>query len=1010
MNSSYKDLYTQVVEEIDKKRTYPSSDLYDSSSTKQITDSLYFSRNLSVNVGAITDAIYAVLAEMIAPTIISGLAVEATDPISNKVKIKAGKGTIGGRIYTLNQDVTIEVPLNTDITTTVFYVNLYINGVKIERTQNKDLLMLAKVVVPNPGTTKIIKDSRDDYNIWDAYIISYKPIHFYGDGKGNLEEDSIDLLRDNIGDILADNLIGNIRLSEDLKISNTAGTLELNSNSLKLFDTDGDKLAEFNRNGTFFYDNEEIEVARFTVDDARIGNILVTKNSIGSGDFISENRGFRIQDDGYAEFENVRVRGSISSSVFEYDKISAVGGKLLVANATVLSEAITSSDTTIQTQDSIFSVGDVLRIKDGTNEEYMTVTDISNAPIYNVTRFINGESGESSPTWESGIAVISTGSGSGGNSGFLSLDAVSQYAPFLDINYRNSSTYDDWSTKVRLGNLEGITDIDFGGQLSGFGLYSDNVYLTGNFTSLGTVVFGDTATSHYMCYDSGVLTVKGSIDTGVLSADCIQGGTLDLSTGITIQSSFAGSGTSSRTIFDTSSIKSYDSLGDLTWCVQDGHMLARSIKLEDPLCNCCYSYLSAGALKFHDEQGDVPYVKRIDSGTATTGTTVSLQGWRSAPEVMIGVKTLRSFDSVFVNQCQDWNVYVDSVVCYDNGGLDYGYSFDVHAILQVTEGQAQESVKDIAFEACTTTGACVCKTCVRTQFQLWTHPAAPSNYCYGTVCFAICYRVSGCGVWCACCFSYVQPNASVGQLKTTNSSCNWILFPCSAQWEIMAYCVSLGWTDSGLASGAVECCICNRTWTDEFEASYSMGGSLLGDCCRSLRTCNMSLSGSNPSNVFCTYLYYCVCEMSVGCGLRAGVTNSGGSRGAHSRYFLCMASGVCIGQETACISGQGCCCLAVNRFECCNLSAYNSCNFTALCFHSYLCYCIPSSAGGSVGVRLCWFSSSTKSVCLVQCYCVATGGSATCTYMRLYSLTDVYGCQCILEPSGCLNWQAISYS
>jgi len=38
-------------------------------------------------------------------------------------------------------------------------------------------------------------------------------------------------------------------------------------------------------------------------------------------------------------------------------------------------------------------------------------------------------------------------------------------------------------TKVRLGKLTGITDNTFGGSLSGYGLYSDNVYLKGNISA-----------------------------------------------------------------------------------------------------------------------------------------------------------------------------------------------------------------------------------------------------------------------------------------------------------------------------------------------------------------------------------------------------------------------------------------------------------------------------------------------------------------------------------------------
>jgi hypothetical protein len=145
-------------------------------------------------------------------------------------------------------------------------------------------------------------------------------------GDDKFEEDSRDLLRNNIGDILADNLIGNIRLSENLKITNTQGTLELDSKAVKIYDEQQHKMAEFNRRGTFFYDINGREVAKFAVDGAKVGNILITRNTLQSGNFISGNlgSGFQIKDDGDAEFNNIRARGKFTTSVFEKETISAV--------------------------------------------------------------------------------------------------------------------------------------------------------------------------------------------------------------------------------------------------------------------------------------------------------------------------------------------------------------------------------------------------------------------------------------------------------------------------------------------------------------------------------------------------------------------------------------------------------------------------------------------------------------------------------------------------------------
>ena len=51
----------------------------------------------------------------------------------------------------------------------------------------------------------------------DVAYVPDQMADFYG-FNGRFEEDTVELLRDNIGPVLADNIIGNIRLSENLKI------------------------------------------------------------------------------------------------------------------------------------------------------------------------------------------------------------------------------------------------------------------------------------------------------------------------------------------------------------------------------------------------------------------------------------------------------------------------------------------------------------------------------------------------------------------------------------------------------------------------------------------------------------------------------------------------------------------------------------------------------------------------------------------------------------------------
>jgi len=462
---TYKNLFSLVEERIKKNVQY----------SKPSPLTIQTEKTLASNLGSASDtstaklvsAVQDLLSQALPSFIINGLSVKASSNTSQSIVVSQGKGATGGAIYTIEEPITIKVPF--DDNTEVFYVVLYKNNILIQRTYSYDKLTLAKIIVPNPGVTTFVRDTNNNSD--DAYIVNFKEVKLYEDGYGKLEEDSIEFLRDNISPILADNLIGNLKLSENLKIINTQGTLELDSDSLKLMDTNENILAKFNKKGVYFYDVNGLEMARFSNVDARIGNILINQDNIGSDNFVSGSKGFRIEDSGYAEFEDVKIRGRISSSVFEYDKMSAVGGQLLIGNSSVLAEDITLAQTTITTEDSVFSLNEILRVKVGNNDEYLQITDVSNAPNYVVIRGLNGYS----YVWSKGTAIISTGTT---DSGFISLDAVSNYSPFIDIILRNSLCYNDITTKVRLGNLEGISDISYG-TLNGYGLYSDNVYLKG---------------------------------------------------------------------------------------------------------------------------------------------------------------------------------------------------------------------------------------------------------------------------------------------------------------------------------------------------------------------------------------------------------------------------------------------------------------------------------------------------------------------------------------------------
>ena len=308
---TYKNLYTLVDDLIDERISYNNQSPYRSQTSRSggtiAPLAMSSSRTADISANELVRVVQNMIAEAIPSRIIEGLAVTQTNPISSGINITAGKGAANGTIYTLIEDTQMTVPL--DQTTHVFYVSLYRDTITFEKSEDPTKLIIAKIVCPIPQLATRVRNKYDESP--DAYIQQYRTYNLYGDANGYLEEDSVEMLRDNIGEILADNLIGNIRLSENLKITNTRGTIELNSESLKLMDEFERTLGKFTRTGIYFYNTTGQEIAKFATDGARIGNISIVPNAIQSTNFVSGVSGFQLKDTGDVELNGLTVRGTV---------------------------------------------------------------------------------------------------------------------------------------------------------------------------------------------------------------------------------------------------------------------------------------------------------------------------------------------------------------------------------------------------------------------------------------------------------------------------------------------------------------------------------------------------------------------------------------------------------------------------------------------------------------------------------------------------------------------------
>ena len=267
-------------------------------------------------------------------------------------------------------------------------------------------------------------------------------------------------------------------------------------------------------------------------DSDATGNIIIdgATKTIGTSKYSSGalGKGWRINGDGEAVFNNITARGTLSATVFEYNKISAVGGSLYIA-PTIITDSNSSIDHTDTGNDAYYLItvdhpfegntyasagrswglGDVVSVQGfaESNSGVYEVRDLkcrivnlthdgcvlqslqtaNNIRVYNSDTgagYVIGSVDLSGMNLSSNASLIYLGTANGNalvRQGIY-LSANEANSPYIDV-YDNTGSSD---LKVRMGNLSGITDTDIQqAPLSGYGLYGENVYLKGTFIAQG---------------------------------------------------------------------------------------------------------------------------------------------------------------------------------------------------------------------------------------------------------------------------------------------------------------------------------------------------------------------------------------------------------------------------------------------------------------------------------------------------------------------------------------------
>ncbi len=261
------------------------------------------------------------------------------------------------------------------------------------------------------------------------------------------------------------------------------------------------------------------------------------------------------------EVGNIAARGEFRSNVFQKNTVSTVGGNLLVVGGDVLAEDLTASDADGFTRiteagdtriteagdtrvteggykdfhtggSETFSVGDILRIKTGGNDEWLEVATVTSSSQYGVIRDKAGDyTSNSNPVWQKGTAIVNYGqSGDGG----VHMTASETNGPYTSIFTHTGSPWSSLTTRLRIGNLNGYlgyTTDKYGiaiGETSKHLKYdpTDGLILKGPGITSGTLssTNWDATNGMQIDLDNATITIR---ETSGLTVDSVGGVTIN---------------------------------------------------------------------------------------------------------------------------------------------------------------------------------------------------------------------------------------------------------------------------------------------------------------------------------------------------------------------------------------------------------------------------------------------------------------------------------------------------
>jgi len=456
-----------------------------------------------------------------------------------------------------------------------------------------------------------------------------------------------------------------------------------------------------------------------------------------------------------------------------------------------------------------------------------------------------------------------------------------------------------------------------------------------------------------------------------------------------------------RVELDSVGLRAYDNLGRQTVALERGKLC-----LIDPANPDNYSYMDSGGLVLHTKYGDNPYATRITSGVALTGTTVCLPQWKGQPDILLGIKKLKSYSAASKESDQEWCVYTDGLKSYDFGGANFGWCFDVHAQLRLPGGTRAESVYNSTFGIIKTTGINTCSAIVVAIVQVWCHQNAPDPICYACLCYSILYRKQGDVTWCTKSQTFLTPHNTCSEIKQTYSLISTVPFGASGTFEVQIVETARQYIVSPFVTGTPVCqsVVCYQTvdCSHCYTIFCNSGGG--GSVSTSLNSSNQAMRctatpyvgfNSLPGMISSNIVYSFIVSLSARAGYGTSASASANVNGAnYSRAYNPYQPWQAQFQGSGSVGG---------------LQVPITLTAEARSIYTYQYEGASASVSVDMNITYLMCCTDVRQCSYRVCETVWIGGACNSNITGFKSMCEITSSNTILDPAGEVNYLAVAY-